>query len=136
MPDALGRILIVDDSKTIKSIAKSMLQANFEIMGADDGYSALKTVQDFRPDIIFVDVMMPRCDGYTFCSTVKNNFSYAATPVLMLTSKNSVLDKARAKLAQSDGYLIKPFSKPTLYEALARFIKIPQSILNEAIASK
>lgn len=114
------KILVVDDSRTILLTATRLLvDAQVEVVTAKDGYEAVKAMYDHEPDLVFVDVMMPRIDGYHFCSVVKNNLAFATTPVIMLTSKDGLIDKARAKLVRADGYLIKPFTKASMSEILA-----------------
>lgn len=123
-PHAGRKVLVVDDSRTIQMTAKRFLaDAQVDVVTAKDGYEAVKAMYDYEPDLVFVDVMMPRIDGYKFCSVVKNNLAFAATPVIMLTSKDSLIDKARAKLVQADGYLIKPFTKVSMSEVLARHLR-------------
>ncbi|WP_142811096.1 response regulator [Tepidiphilus olei] len=115
------RILVVDDSNTIRRSAEIFLgQAGHTIVLAEDGFSALAKVVDFMPDIIFVDVMMPRLDGYQTCALIKQNPKFRHIPVIMLTSKDGVFDRARGQLVGSDEYLTKPFTKNELLEAIAR----------------
>jgi twitching motility two-component system response regulator PilG len=115
------RILVVDDSNTIRRSAKIFLgQAGYEVMLAEDGFSALAKVVEFAPDLIFIDVMMPRLDGYQTCALIKQNPKFRHIPVIMLTSKDGVFDRARGQLVGSDEYLTKPFTKNELLEAIAR----------------
>ena len=117
------KILVVDDSRTIRASLKASATAQgFTVVEAENGYIALKAVKDEKPDIIFADVMMPRLDGYKFCSVIKGNPTYARIPIVMLTSKDGMLDQARARVAHADGYIVKPFAKPTLYEVLAKHL--------------
>lgn len=117
------KILVVDDSRTIRASLRAATQAQgFTVVEAENGYVALKVVKDEKPDIIFADVMMPRLDGYKFCSVVKSNPAYAKIPVVMLTSKDGMLDQARARVVHADGFVIKPFPKPALYEVLAKHL--------------
>jgi len=117
------KVLVVDDSRTIQMTARRFLDgAPVEVITAKDGYEATKAMYEHKPDLVFVDVMMPRIDGYKFCSVIKNNQAFAATPVIMLTSKDGLIDKARAKLVQADGYLIKPFNKGSMSEIVARYL--------------
>ena len=114
------KILVVDDSRTIRaSLKASAVAQGFTVVEAENGYAAIKAVVDEKPNIIFADVMMPRLDGYKFCAVVKNNADLARIPVIMLTSKDGMIDQARAKLVKADGYMVKPFTKPALYETLA-----------------
>ena len=115
------RILVVDDSNTIRRSAEIFLgQAGYEVMLAEDGFSALAKVVEFAPDLIFIDVMMPRLDGYQTCALIKQNPKFRHIPVIMLTSKDGVFDRARGQLVGSDEYLTKPFTKNELLEAIAR----------------
>lgn len=117
------KVLVVDDSRTIQMTARRFLEdAGVDVATARDGYEAVKIMYELEPDLVFVDVMMPRIDGYKFCSVVKNNVSFAATPVIMLTSKDGLIDKARAKLVQADGYLVKPFNKLSITEMMTRHL--------------
>jgi twitching motility two-component system response regulator PilG len=116
-------VLVVDDSRTIQMTAKRFLDhARVEVVTAKDGYEAVKAMYEHAPGLVFVDVMMPRIDGYKFCSVVKSNPAFAATPVIMLTSKDGLIDRARAKLVQADGYLIKPFTKGSMAEIITRYL--------------
>jgi len=120
----IRKILVVDDSRTIQMTARRFLDdVQVEVITSKDGYEAVKAMYDHEPDLVFVDVMMPRIDGYKFCSVVKNNLAFAATPIIMLTSKDGLIDKARAKLVQADGYLIKPFNKGSMNEIIARHLR-------------
>lgn len=115
------RILVVDDSNTIRRSAEIFLgQAGYEVMLAEDGFSALAKVVEFAPDLIFIDVMMPRLDGYQTCALIKQNPKFRHIPVIMLTSKDGVFDRARGQLVGSDEYLTKPFTKNELLKAIAR----------------
>lgn len=113
------RVLVIDDSNTIRRSAEVFLkQAGYEVILAEDGFDALAKITDFRPGIIFVDVMMPRLDGYQTCALIKQNPDYRSTPVIMLSSKDGVFDKARGRLAGSDRYLTKPFDKAGLLQTI------------------
>ena len=117
------KLLVVDDSRTIRASLKASATAQgFIVVEAENGYIALKVVKDEKPDIIFADVMMPRLDGYKFCSVIKGNPTYAKIPIVMLTSKDGMLDQARARVAHADGYIVKPFAKPALYAVLAKHL--------------
>lgn len=116
------KVMLIDDSKTIRRTAESLLKnEGCEVLTAEDGFEALGKIIDFRPDIIFVDVMMPRLDGYQTCALIKNNEEFKATPVIMLSSKDSIFDKARGKIVGSEDYLTKPFSKEDLLEAIQKY---------------
>ena len=113
--------MIIDDSKTIRRTAETLLaKAGCEVITAVDGFDALAKIADSNPDLIFVDIMMPRLDGYQTCSLIKNNADFAAKPVIMLSSKDGLFDKARGRIVGSDEYLTKPFSKEELFDAIER----------------
>jgi len=113
------KVLVIDDSNTIRKSAELFLrQAGFEVVLAEDGFDALAKINDHQPRVIFVDIMMPRLDGYQTCALVKQNPTLKSTPVIMLSSKDGVFDRARGRLAGSDRYLTKPFTKDALIEAV------------------
>jgi twitching motility two-component system response regulator PilG len=113
------KVLVIDDSNTIRRSAEIFLrQAGFEVILAEDGFDALAKISDHHPRVIFVDIMMPRLDGYQTCALVKQNPNLKSTPVIMLSSKDGVFDRARGRLAGSDRYLTKPFTKEALIEAV------------------
>ncbi len=113
------KVLVIDDSNTIRRSAEIFLrQAGFEVVLAEDGFDALAKISDHQPKVIFVDIMMPRLDGYQTCTLVKQNPNLKSTPVIMLSSKDGVFDRARGRLAGSDRYLTKPFTKETLIDAV------------------
>ncbi|MEE8339799.1 MAG: response regulator [Xanthomonadales bacterium] len=113
------RILVVDDSATIRRSAESMLTtAGYDVVTAENGFEALSKVARHNPDLIFVDIMMPRLDGYQTCAIIKNNAQYRSTPVVMLTSKDGLFDQARGRVVGSDLYLTKPFTKEELLAAV------------------
>ena len=115
------RILVVDDSSTIRRSAESMLSAEgYEVVTAENGFEALSKVARHNPDLIFVDIMMPRLDGYQTCAIIKNNAQYRSTPVIMLTSKDGLFDQARGRVVGSDLYLTKPFTKEELLAAVTQ----------------
>jgi twitching motility two-component system response regulator PilG len=119
--DAALRILVVDDSATIRRSAESMLAAEgYDVITAENGFDALSKVARHNPNLIFVDIMMPRLDGYQTCAIIKNNAQYRATPVIMLTSKDGLFDQARGRVVGSDLYLTKPFTKEELLAAVAQ----------------
>src|SRR2546421_1191887 len=115
MPEAAAgpiKVLVIDDSNTIRRSAEMFLrQAGFEVILAEDGFDALAKISDHQPRVIFVDIMMPRLDGYQTCALIKQNPQLKSTPVIMLSSKDGVFDRARGRLAGSDRYLTKPFTK-------------------------
>ncbi len=113
--------MVIDDSNTIRRSAEIfLLQAGCEVILAEDGFDALAKIADHQPDVIFVDIMMPRLDGYQTCALIKKNSRYRNTPVIMLSSKDGLFDRARGRLVGSDEYLTKPFTKETLLAAVRR----------------
>ena len=104
-------------------------QAGYEVILAEDGFDALAKIADHQPRVIFVDIMMPRLDGYQTCALIKQNPKLKSTPVIMLSSKDGVFDRARGRLAGSDRYLTKPFTKEGLIEAVHEYVK-PRSVSN------
>ena len=116
------KVLVIDDSNTIRRSAEIFLkQGGHEILLAEDGFDALAKVNDFEPHIIFCDILMPRLDGYQTCAIIKRNERFAATPVIMLSSKDGVFDKARGRMVGSEEYLTKPFTKDQLLQAVTQF---------------
>jgi len=114
------KILVVDDSKTIRRTAETLLsKEGCQVLTAIDGFDALSKIADNQPDIIFVDIMMPRLDGYETCSLIKHNKVFKATPVIMLSSKDGLFDRARGRIVGSEQYLTKPFTKDELLGAIA-----------------
>ncbi|MDB2409313.1 twitching motility response regulator PilG [Pseudomonadales bacterium] len=112
------KIMVVDDSKTIRRTAETLLQREgFNVITAEDGFEALAKIAGQKPDLIFVDIMMPRLDGYQTCALIKNNAQFKTTPVIMLSSKDGLFDKAKGRIVGSDQYVTKPFSKVELLEA-------------------
>lgn len=113
------KVMVIDDSKTIRRTAETLLQkVGCEVFTAIDGFDALAKIADNKPDIIFVDIMMPRLDGYQTCALIKNNAEFKAIPVIMLSSKDGLFDKAKGRIVGSDEYLTKPFSKNELLGAI------------------
>lgn len=118
------KVLVIDDSNTIRRSAEMFLrQAGYDVILAEDGFDALAKISDYRPQIIFVDIMMPRLDGYQTCALIKQNPQLKSTPVIMLSSKDGVFDRARGRLAGSDRYLTKPFTKEGLLEAISQHVR-------------
>jgi twitching motility two-component system response regulator PilG len=118
------KVLVIDDSNTIRRSAEMFLrQAGFDVILAEDGFDALAKISDHQPRVIFVDIMMPRLDGYQTCALIKQNPSLKATPVIMLSSKDGVFDRARGRLAGSDRYLTKPFTKEALIDTVNEYVK-------------
>ena len=117
------KILVVDDSKTIRRTAETLLtKEGCQVFTAIDGFDALSKIADHQPDLIFVDIMMPRLDGYQTCALIKNNQTFKATPVIMLSSKDSIFDRARGRIVGSEEYLTKPFSKEDLINAITAHV--------------
>jgi len=115
------KVMVVDDSKTIRRSAENLLtKAGCEVITAGDGFESLAKIAEHEPDIIFVDIMMPRLDGYQACALIKNNSKFKNTPVIMLTSKDSIFDRARGRLVGSEQYLTKPFSREDLLGAIKK----------------
>lgn len=113
------RVLVIDDSNTIRRSAETFLkQAQCEVILAEDGFDALSKVADHRPDVIFCDVMMPRLDGYQTCALLKQSSGFADIPVVMLSSKDGLFDRARGSIVGSSEYLTKPFSRESLLQAV------------------
>jgi len=118
------KVMVIDDSKTIRRTAETLLQkAGCTVITATDGFDALAKIADSNPDIIFVDIMMPRLDGYQTCALIKNNSAFKSTPVIMLSSKDGLFDKAKGRIVGSDEYLTKPFSKEELFTAIRQYVK-------------
>lgn len=117
------KVMVIDDSKTIRRTAETLLQkAGCTVYTAVDGFDALAKIADTRPDVIFVDIMMPRLDGYQACALIKNNPAYQKTPVIMLSSKDGLFDKAKGRIVGADDYLTKPFSKEELFSAIRQHV--------------
>lgn len=120
------KVLVIDDSNTIRRSAEIFLkQGGHQVLLAEDGFDALAKVNDHEPDLIFCDILMPRLDGYQTCAIIKRNPRFAGTPVIMLSSKDGLFDKARGRMVGSQDYLTKPFTKDQLLQAVAVFAKQP-----------
>jgi twitching motility two-component system response regulator PilG len=119
------KVMVIDDSNTIRRSAEIfLLQAGCQVVLAEDGFDALSKIADHAPDIIFVDIMMPRLDGYQACSLIKRHEKYRAIPVIMLSSKDGVFDRARGRMVGCDKYLTKPFSKEELLRAVSEQVPV------------
>lgn len=117
------KVLVIDDSKTIRRTAETLLKKEgCEVVTAVDGFEALSKIADHKPDIIFVDIMMPRLDGYQTCLLIKKNDAFRKTPVIMLSSKDGLFDRARGRIAGSEQYLTKPFTKDELLGAIQNHV--------------
>ena len=118
------KVMVVDDSKTIRKTAETLLKkVGCEVFTATDGFDALAKIAEHEPQIILVDIMMPRLDGYQTCSLIKNNAKFKSTPVMMLSSKDGLFDRAKGRIVGSDLYLTKPFSKDELLNAIKKSIE-------------
>ena len=118
------KVLVIDDSKTIRRTAETLLKKEgCEVVTAVDGFEALSKIADHKPDIIFVDIMMPRLDGYQTCALIKHNAMFKKTPVIMLSSKDGLFDRARGRIVGSEQYLTKPFTKDELLGAIQNHVR-------------
>jgi twitching motility two-component system response regulator PilG len=113
------KVMVIDDSNTIRRSAEIFLvQAGCQVILAEDGFDALAKIADHAPDVVFCDIMMPRLDGYQTCALIKKNAKFSATPVIMLSSKDGLFDRARGRMVGSDEYLTKPFTKDSLLKTV------------------
>jgi twitching motility two-component system response regulator PilG len=127
------RVLVVDDSNTIRRSAEIFLkQGGHEVLLAEDGFDALSKINDHAPQLIFCDILMPKLDGYQTCAIIKRNARFASIPVVMLSSKDGVFDKARGRMVGSQDYLTKPFTKDQLLQAVQQFGASAQEALQGA----
>jgi twitching motility two-component system response regulator PilG len=118
------RVMVIDDSKTIRRTAETLLKREgADVVTAVDGFEALAKIADQKPQIIFVDIMMPRLDGYQTCALIKNNQLFKNTPVIMLSSKDGLFDKARGRIVGSEQYVTKPFTREELLDAIRTHVK-------------
>ncbi|MEM7207973.1 MAG: response regulator [Pseudomonadota bacterium] len=116
-------VMVIDDSKTIRRSAENLLtREGCTVVTAEDGFQALAKIAEHKPNIIFVDIMMPRLDGYQTCALIKHNRVFRSTPVIMLSSKDSIFDKARGKIVGSERYLTKPFTREDLLGAIKAYV--------------
>ena len=119
------RVMVIDDSKTIRKTAETLLrQYGCEVVTAGDGFESLALIVETRPHIIFVDIMMPRLDGYQTCALIKHNRDFSQIPVIMLSSKDSIFDRARGRIVGSEEYLTKPFTRDDLLDAIRRHVPV------------
>ena len=120
---ASKRVLVIDDSNTIRRSAEIFLvQAGCQVVLAEDGFDALAKIADHQPEVIFCDIMMPRLDGYQTCALIKGNQLFKSTPVIMLSSKDGLFDKARGRIVGSEQYLTKPFTREELLGAIRTYV--------------
>ena len=116
------RVMVVDDSKTIRRTAETLLRKEgFEVITAVDGFEALGKIVDYQPDLVFLDIMMPRLDGYQTCALIKHHHAFKNTPVVMLSSRDGLFDRARGRVVGSDRYITKPFTKEDLLAVIAHY---------------
>jgi twitching motility two-component system response regulator PilG len=122
--DSAGaKVMVIDDSQTIRRTAETLLaREGYAVITASDGYEALGKIVDHQPALIFIDIMMPRLDGYQVCSLIKGNPKFSGTPVVMLSSKDGVFDRARGRIVGSDKYLTKPFTKDEILTAVKTYL--------------
>ncbi len=119
IPSSGLKVLVIDDSNTIRRSAEIFLkQGGHEVLLAEDGFEALSKVNDYAPDVIFCDILMPRLDGYQTCAIIKRNARFSKVPIVMLSSKDGVFDKARGRMVGSQDYLTKPFTKDQLLQTV------------------
>jgi twitching motility two-component system response regulator PilG len=117
--ESVTKIMVIDDSKTIRRTAETLLKnEGFEVIVATDGFEALSMIADHRPSLIFLDIMMPRLDGYQTCALIKHHKVFKHTPVVMLSSKDGLFDRARGRVVGSDHYITKPFTREELLSAI------------------
>jgi twitching motility two-component system response regulator PilG len=132
-----AKVMVIDDSNTIRRSAEIfLLQAGCTVILAEDGFDALAKIADHQPNMIFVDIMMPRLDGYQTCALIKKNPKFRATPVVMLSSKDGLFDRARGRMVGSDQYLTKPFTKESLLKAVATHVKASRGRADGSPAAK
>lgn len=116
------RVMVIDDSKTIRRTAETLLKKEgCDVVTANDGFEALGRIAEVQPQVIFVDIMMPRLDGYQTCALIKSNQLFKTTPVIMLSSKDGLFDKARGRIVGSEQYLTKPFTRDELLDVVRRY---------------
>lgn len=118
------KVMVIDDSKTIRRTAETLLKREgCDVITATDGFEALAKIADHRPDVIFIDIMMPRLDGYQTCALIKHSQLFKSTPVIMLSSKDGLFDRARGRIVGSEEYLTKPFTREELLDAIKRHLR-------------
>ena len=128
-PRTATKVLVIDDSNTIRRSAEIFLkQGGHEVVLAEDGFDALAKLSDYQPDLVFCDILMPRLDGYQTCAIIKRNPQFASVPVIMLSSKDGLFDKARGRMVGSQDYLTKPFTKDQLLQAVQQFGTVSQEV--------
>ena len=121
------KVMVVDDSKTIRRTAETLLKkVGCDVQTATDGFEALAKIADYQPQIIFVDVMMPRLDGYQTCALIKHNLAFKSTPVIMLSSKDGLFDKAKGRIVGAEQYVTKPFGREELLDAIRNHVQLAE----------
>ncbi len=121
--DSTIKVMVVDDSQTIRRTAETLLaREGYDVVTAEDGFEALARLVECAPDIVFLDIVMPRLDGYQTCSVIKSSGRYRGVPVVMLSSKDGLFDKARGKLAGSEQFITKPFTREDLLDAIRQHV--------------
>ena len=129
IPSSGLKVLVIDDSNTIRRSAEIFLkQGGHEVLRAEDGFDALSKVNDYLPDLIFCDILMPRLDGYQTCAIIKRNPKFSTVPIVMLSSKDGVFDKARGRMVGSQDYLTKPFTKDQLLHTVQELGSAKQGV--------
>jgi twitching motility two-component system response regulator PilG len=130
IPSSGLKVLVIDDSNTIRRSAEIFLkQGGHEVVLAEDGFDALSKVNDYEPHLIFCDILMPRLDGYQTCAIIKRNAKFADVPIVMLSSKDGVFDKARGRMVGSQDYLTKPFTKDQLLQTVQQLGNVKQEVV-------
>ena len=128
MPLSGIKAVLIDDSNTIRRSGEIFLtQAGCEVVLAEDGFDGLSKIVDHHPHVIFIDIMMPRLDGYQTCTLIRNSSEFKTTPIIMLTSKDSLFDRAQGRLVGSNMFLLKPFSKRSMVEAVIKHMQDRQA---------
>ena len=126
----IAQVLVIDDSNTIRRSAEIFLkQGGHEVLLAEDGFDALSKVNDYEPHLIFCDILMPRLDGYQTCAIIKRNVKFSSVPIVMLSSKDGVFDKARGRMVGSQDYLTKPFTKDQLLQTVQELGNAKQGVV-------
>jgi len=117
------KVVVIDDSKTIRRTAETLLKkAGCEVITATDGFESLSKVMEYQPNIIFVDIMMPRLDGYQTCALIKNNPTFKKTPIVMLSSKDGLFERARGRIVGAEHYMTKPFTREELLSTIKAYV--------------
>ena len=130
IPSSGLKVLVIDDSNTIRRSAEIFLkQGGHEVLLAEDGFDALSKVNDYEPNLIFCDILMPRLDGYQTCAIIKRNAKFSGVPIVMLSSKDGVFDKARGRMVGSQDYLTKPFTKDQLLQTVQELGSAKQGVV-------